>query len=94
MRRAAWCSAACCPACAASAWAGAAWRPGRRFLARTLRPHVEVALLPEGRRPPGQLFRVTDDMLPDLSVALGVHKDYDWERRGAICTENMVVRDY
>ena len=56
--------------------------------------HVEVALLPEGRRPPGQLFRVTDDMLPDLSVALGVHKDYDWERRGAICTENMVVRDY
>ena len=54
-------------------------------------PHVEVALLPEGRRPPGQLFWVTDDMLPDLRVALGVHKDYDWERRGAICTEKKVV---
>ena len=54
-------------------------------------PHVEVALLPEGRRPPGQLFWVTDDVLPDLRMALGVHKDYDWERRGAICTENKVV---
>ena len=54
-------------------------------------PHVDVALLPAGRRPPGQLFWVTDDVLPDLRVALGVRADYDWERRGAICTENEVV---
>ena len=71
---------------------------GGRLGAQVPRPdaasHVEVALLPEGRRPPGQLFWVTDDMLPGLRVVLGVHKDYDWERRGAICTENMVVRDY
>ena len=57
-------------------------------------PHVEVALLPKGRRPPGQLLWVTDDMLPDLRVALGVDKDYDWERRGAICTKTVVVPDY
>ena len=43
-------------------------------------PHVETALLPAGRRPPWQLFWVTDDVLPDLHVALGVHGDYDWER--------------
>ena len=57
-------------------------------------PHVEVTLLLPGRRPPGQLFWVTDDVLPDMRVALGVHKDYDWERRGRICTENVVVPDY
>lgn len=44
-------------------------------------PHVEVAVLPEGRQPPGQLFWVTDDVLPDLRMALGVRNDYDWERR-------------
>ena len=44
-------------------------------------PHVETTLLPGGRRPPGQVFWVTDDVLPDLHVALGVRADYDWERR-------------
>ena len=43
-------------------------------------PHVETALLPVGRRPPGQQFWATDDVLPDLHVALGVRADYDWER--------------
>ena len=52
-------------------------------------PHVEVVLLPEGRRPPGQLFWVTDDVLPDLHVALGIREGYDWERRGVLCTENI-----
>ena len=42
---------------------------------------VEMALLRAGRRPPRQLFWVTDDVLPDLSVALGVRADYDWEAR-------------
>ena len=45
-------------------------------------PRVETALLPAGRRPPGQLFWVTDNVLPDLHVALGVCAGYDWERRG------------
>ena len=44
-------------------------------------PHVVTVLLPGGRRPPGQLFWVTDDVLPDLHVALGMREDYDWERR-------------
>ena len=44
-------------------------------------PHVETVLLPGGRRPPGQLIWVTDGMLPDLHVALGMRADYDWERR-------------
>ena len=44
-------------------------------------PHVETVMLPGGRRPPGQLFWVTDEVLPDLHTALGVRTDYDWERR-------------
>ena len=47
-------------------------------------PHVEAELLPSGRRPPGQLFWVTNDVLPDLHVALGVRADYDWERHGEV----------
>ena len=42
-------------------------------------PHVETALLPFGRRPPGQDFWVTDAVLPDLHVALGMRADYDWD---------------
>ena len=42
-------------------------------------PEVETVLLPGGRRPPGQLCWATDDVLPDLHVALGVRADYDWE---------------
>ena len=72
---------------------GGCLQPGAQVPRPEEAPHVETALLPAGRRPPGQLFWVTDDMLPDLRVALGVHKDYDWERRGAICTENVVVPD-
>ena len=44
-------------------------------------PHVETVLLPGGRRPPGQLFWVTDDVLPDLHVALGVREGHDWSGR-------------
>ena len=47
-------------------------------------PHVETVLLPSGRRPPGQLFWVTDDVLPDLRLALGARADYDWERHGKV----------
>ena len=43
-------------------------------------PQVETALLPWGRMPRGQDFWVTDDVLPDLRMALGVRADYDWER--------------
>ena len=56
---------------------------GEESLAPWDAPHVEVVLLPEGRRPPGQLFWVTDDVLPDLHVALGLLADNDWERRDA-----------
>ena len=53
-------------------------------------PHVVTAVLPAGRRPPGQLFWVTDDVLLDLHWALGIRPDYDWERRGITCTEDIV----
>ena len=42
---------------------------------------METVLLPGARKAPGQMFWVTDDVLPDLHVALGVRADYDWERR-------------
>ena len=54
-----------------------AWAPVPRPDAA---PHVETVLLPGGRRPPGQLFWVTDDVLPDMHAALGVREDYDWDR--------------
>ena len=81
MRWAAWCSAACCPACAASALAGGDMEAGAQMPRPHAAPHVETVMLPGGRRPPGQLFWVTDEVLPDLHTALGVRADYDWERR-------------
>ena len=52
-------------------------------------PRVETVLLPAGRRPPGQLFWVTDDVLPDLHAALGVRAGHDWERHGEVEARNV-----
>ncbi len=59
---------------------GADLKAGARVPRPDAAPHLETSLLPAGRRPPGQLFWVTDDVLPDLHVALGVREGYDWER--------------
>ena len=56
-------------------------------------PHVETALLPGGRRPPGQLFWATDDVLPDLHVALGMRADYNWEQEVPESTMADVCED-
>ena len=39
-------------------------------------PHVDVRLLPTKRNPPGWDFFVTDDILPDMRLALGLPKDW------------------
>ena len=58
-------------------WDG--WLAGQGVPRPDAAPHVETALLPGGRRPPGQIFWVTDAVLPDLHVALGMRAGYDWE---------------
>ena len=39
---------------------------------------VETRLLPQRRRLPGQVFCITDDILPDVRLALGLPED--WQR--------------
>ena len=73
---------------------GVPWEAGAQVPPPDAAPHVETALLPVGRRPPGQHFWVTDDMLPDLHVALGVRADYDWERRGIINERVAMLQKY
>ena len=55
--------------------------PGAQMPRPDAAPHVETVMLPGGRRLPGQLLWVTDEVLTDLHTALGVRADYDWERR-------------
>ena len=56
-------------------------QPGEQAPPAVAAPHVETALLLGGRKPHGQHFWVTDDVLPDLHVALGMREGYDWESR-------------
>ena len=84
----AWCSATCCPASAASAWARfSRTRAGRGAWAALGRCAARGG--GAARRAPGQLFWVTDDVLPDLHVALGVRADYDWQRRQHVSKDFM-----
>ena len=92
MRWGAWCSAAC--SLRRLSLGGVPWEAGAQVPPPDAAPHVETALLPVGRRPPGQHFWVTDDMLPDLHVALGVRADYDWERRGIINERVAMLQKY
>ena len=39
---------------------------------------VDTRLLPQSRRLPGQVFCITDDILPDMRLALGLPED--WQR--------------
>ncbi len=60
---------------------GISWEAGKPVPRPGAAPHVETALLPPGRRPPRQLFWATDDVLPDLHVALGVREGYHLAHR-------------